>query len=268
MPRLDMAVVQQGFAPSRQRAKGLIQRGQIAVNGKICTKPAYAVAAEDVVTLEGTDIPYVGRGGLKLEHALVCAKISLVGSICMDIGASTGGFTDCMLQHGAKKVYAIDVGHDQLAPVLREDPRVVSWEGMDIRQVTPSQLQEPIDFFSMDVSFISLRHVLPSVVKLLQSGAAGAVLIKPQFEVGREHVGKNGLVTDPKAHRQVLQQILQLFQTLDLSLRLLTPSPIQGGSGNVEYLAVVEKGGVPSELPDFPAVVAAAMAQRKKEKTI
>lgn len=213
MARLDAVMVQQGMVPSRQRAKTLIQNGQISVNGKVCTKPAFAVSETDRIAMEGSDIPFVGRGGLKLEHAVQQMRLSLEGMVCLDIGASTGGFTDCMLQHGAAKVYAIDVGHGQLVQSLREDPRVVNWEGTDVRSIAPEQLKQPADFFSADVSFISLHHVLPYV------------------------------------------------------LPLLCPSPIQGGSGNIEYLAVVQKGGEAAYLPEIAAVVQQAFAQAKKEKT-
>ena len=162
MQRLDLAVVQAGLAPSRQRAKALISGGQIQVNGKVCSKPAFGVSESDQLELIGSDIPFVGRGGLKLEHAVNMLHLDFSGKTCLDIGASTGGFTDCMLQHGAEKVYAVDVGHDQLAPALRADPRVLCWEGTDIRNVSLAQLGKPADFFSVDVSFISLEHVLPA----------------------------------------------------------------------------------------------------------
>ena len=253
MARLDAAMVQQGLVPSRQRAKTLIQNGQISVNGKVCTKPAFAVEETDQITMEGSDIPFVGRGGLKLEYALEQTKRSLDGLVCLDIGASTGGFTDCMLQRGAAKVYAIDVGHGQLVQSLRENPRVVNWEGTDVRSIAPEQLEQPADFFSVDVSFISLHHVLPYVLPLLKPDAAGAILIKPQFEAGRENIGKNGLVT--------------LLSALGLTVQLLCPSPIRGGSGNVEYLAAVQKGGETAYVPDAAAVVQQAFTQAKKEKT-
>ena len=225
----------------RQRAQGLIRNGQIFVNGVVCTKPAYGVAEGDQVTMEGEDLPFVGRGGLKLEHAVQAAGLQLDGLVCMDIGASTGGFTDCMLQHGARRVYAVDVGHGQLAESLRQDSRVVNWEGTDIRSVTPAQLPEPVDFFSVDVSFISLTHVLPSAAAFLAHGGKAAILIKPQFEAGRENIGKNGLVTSPRVHQNVLVNTLALLHQLELEVQLLCPSPIRGGTGNAEYLAVAEK---------------------------
>ena len=267
MPRLDLAVVQCGIAPSRQRAKTLIQNGQIFVNGKACTKPAFSVSDSDSITMQGEDIPFVGRGGLKLEYAVQQMQSELRGLVCMDIGASTGGFTDCMLQHGAAKVYAVDVGHGQLAESLRKDARVVNWEGTDIRQVTLANLEAPVDFFSIDVSFISLHHVLPAVVSLLREDGKGVVLIKPQFEAGRENIGKNGLVLSKKVHIQVLTRIWSLLQSLGLSIQLLCPSPIQGGSGNVEYLAVVQRSAEAGIVPDAAAVVEAAFQQAKKEKT-
>lgn len=267
MARLDAAMVQQGLVPSRQRAKTLIQNGQISVNGKVCTKPAFAVEETDQITMEGSDIPFVGRGGLKLEYALEQTKRSLDGLVCLDIGASTGGFTDCMLQRGAAKVYAIDVGHGQLVQSLRENPRVVNWEGTDVRSIAPEQLEQPADFFSVDVSFISLHHVLPYVLPLLKPDAAGAILIKPQFEAGRENIGKNGLVQSQRVHVQVLGNILTLLSALGLTVQLLCPSPIRGGSGNVEYLAAVKKGGETAYVPDAAAVVQQAFTQAKKEKT-
>ena len=219
------------------------------------------------IVLKGKPLPYVSRGGLKLEKAMKNFDLTLDGKVCMDVGASTGGFTDCMLQHGAAKVYAIDVGHGQLVQSLREDPRVINWEGTDVRSIAPEQLEQPADFFSADVSFISLHHVLPYVLPLLRTGAQGVVLIKPQFEAGRENIGKNGLVQSSRVHMQVLNNILQLFSAQGLTVQLLCPSPIQGGSGNIEYLTVVQKGGEAAYLPEIAAVVQQAFAQAKKEKT-
>ncbi len=263
MTRLDVALVELGLAQSRQRAKTLIQNGQILVDGKVCQKPAYAVKETDTVTMEGEDIPFVGRGGLKLEAVMNALSLSLEGLVCMDIGASTGGFTDCMLQHGAAKVYAVDVGHGQLAQKLCENEKVINWEGTDIRNVTPEKLETPIDFFSVDVSFISLGHVLPSITALVKPGGVGAILIKPQFEAGRENIGKNGLVLSRRVHLAVLQQQLELFSSLGLSLQLLCPSPIRGGSGNAEYLAVVEKADKPGIVPDLQEIVQRVEAKGK-----
>ena len=238
MARLDAVMVQQGMVPSRQRAKTLIQNGQISVNGKVCTKPAFAVSETDQIAMEGSDIPFVGRGGLKLEHAVQQMRLSLEGMVCLDIGASTGGFTDCMLQHGAAKVYAIDVGHGQLVQSLREDPRVINWEGTDVRSIAPEQLEQPADFFSADVSFISLHHVLPYVLPLLRTGAQGVVLIKPQFELQPEDIGPGGIVRDPALHQRAVDSI-RTFVTEELNRSWMgcEPSPITGTDGNHEFLA-------------------------------
>ena len=210
MARLDAAMVQQGLVPSRQRAKTLIQNGQISVNGKVCTKPAFAVEETDQITMEGSDIPFVGRGGLKLEKAMKNFGVELEGKVCMDVGASTGGFTDCMLQNGAVKVYSVDVGHGQLDWKLRNDPRVVCMERTNIRYVVPKDIEERPSFVSIDVSFISLTKVLLPVRNLMEENGEIAALIKPQFEAGREKVGKKGVVRDPKVHLEVIQTVLQL----------------------------------------------------------
>ena len=265
--RLDQYLVQHGLTQSRERAKALIMSGIVFVNEQKVDKAGEMIKEDAKVEVRGHDIGYVSRGGLKLEKAMKCFPLTPNGKVCMDIGASTGGFTDCMLQHGAAKVYAIDVGHGQLVQSLREDPRVVNWEGTDVRSIAPEQLKQPADFFSADVSFISLHHVLPYVLPLLRTGAQGVVLIKPQFEAGRENIGKNGLVQSSRVHMQVLNNILQLFSAQGLTVQLLCPSPIQGGSGNIEYLAVVQKGGEAAYLPEIAAVVQQAFAQAKKEKT-
>ena len=265
--RLDVLLTEQGLQESRQKAQATIMSGLVFVNGQRVDKPGTAVPNDAKIEIRGNTLKYVSRGGLKLEHAVQQMRLSLEGMVCLDIGASTGGFTDCMLQHGAAKVYAIDVGHGQLVQSLREDPRVVNWEGTDVRSIAPEQLKQPADFFSADVSFISLHHVLPYVLPLLRTGAQGVVLIKPQFEAGRENIGKNGLVQSSRVHMQVLNNILQLFSAQGLTVQLLCPSPIQGGSGNIEYLAVVQKGGEAAYLPEIAAVVQQAFAQAKKEKT-
>ena len=258
MARLDAVMVQQGMVPSRQRAKTLIQNGQISVNGKVCTKPAFAVSETDRIAMEGSDIPFVGRGGLKLEHAVQQMQLSLEGMVCLDIGASTGGFTDCMLQHGAAKVYAIDVGHGQLVQSLREDPRVVNWEGTDVRSIAPEQLKQPADFFSADVSFISLHHVLPYVLPLLRTGAQGVVLIKPQFEAGKEKVGKKGVVRDKKVHLEVLEQFVQHAAACQFYVKDLTFSPIRGPEGTIEYLGHLTVTEQPPYSGDLKALVEAS----------
>ena len=265
--RLDVLLTEQGLQESRQKAQATIMSGLVFVNGQRVDKPGTAVPNDAKIEIRGNTLKYVSRGGLKLEKAMAEFPIELNGCICGDIGASTGGFTDCMLQRGAAKVYAIDVGHGQLVQSLREDSRVVNWEGTDVRSIAPEQLEQPADFFSVDVSFISLHHVLPYVLPLLKPDAAGAILIKPQFEAGRENIGKNGLVQSQRVHVQVLGNILTLLSALGLTVQLLCPSPIRGGSGNVEYLAAVQKGGETAYVPDAAAVVQQAFTQAKKEKT-
>ena len=253
MARLDAVMVQQGMVPSRQRAKTLIQNGQISVNGKVCTKPAFAVSETDRIAMEGSDIPFVGRGGLKLEHAVQQMQLSLEGMVCLDIGASTGGFTDCMLQNGAVKVYAVDVGYGQLAWSLRTDERVVNMERTNIRNVKPEDLAEQIEFFSVDVSFISLHHIFPVAQAITTPDAMGVCLVKPQFEAGREKVGKNGVVRDPATHREVLHNAMGYAAANGFAVRGLDFSPVKGPEGNIEYLMFVQKSGEPAVLDDSVA---------------
>lgn len=268
MVRLDVALIQRGMAPSRQRAQELIAGGQISVDGNICTKAAKPVDEQTTITMQGSGLAYVGRGGLKLEKAISCGKIVLDGCLCMDIGASTGGFTDCMLQRGAKKVYAVDVGHDQLAQTLRDDPRVVNLEGTDIRTLSPEAIPEPMDLISVDVSFISLSLILPFAVRFLRPDGTAVLLIKPQFEAGREQIGKHGLVRSRKAHLRVLEQMMQTFSENGLSVRLLCPSPIRGGSGNIEYLAVATHADIAPVAIDVPQIVADAFSKKETEEKI
>ena len=202
--RLDQYLVQHGLIQSRERAKAMIMAGVVYVNGQKADKAGDMVKEDAVVEVRGHDIGYVSRGGLKLEKAMQVFPLSPRGKVCMDIGASTGGFTDCMLQNGAAKVYAVDVGYGQLAWSLRTDPRVVNMERTNIRNVTPDQLDDPIAFFSVDVSFISLHHIFPVARAVTTPDAVGVCLVKPQFEAGREKVGKNGVVRDPATHREVL----------------------------------------------------------------
>ena len=202
--RLDQYLVQHGLIQSRERAKAMIMAGVVYVNGQKADKAGDMVKEDAVVEVRGHDIGYVSRGGLKLEKAMQVFPLSPRGKVCMDIGASTGGFTDCMLQNGAAKVYAVDVGYGQLAWSLRTDPRVVNMERTNIRSVTPDQLDDPIAFFSVDVSFISLHHIFPVARAVTTPDAVGVCLVKPQFEAGREKVGKNGVVRDPATHREVL----------------------------------------------------------------
>lgn len=256
--RADIALTERGLVKSRSRAKSLIADGKVLRNGQPLTKPAEIVEDSDILTLEA-DLPFVGRGGLKLAGAIENFPILLTDRVCMDIGASTGGFTDCMLQNGASKVYAIDVGHDQLDPKLREHPSVVNLEGTDIRTLTKADLPQIPDFAGIDVSFISLRLVLPSAFALLADEAECVALIKPQFEAGRSQIGKHGIVKSARAHVQVMTDILQFSQDIGFSAAGLCVSPIHGGSGNVEYLLHLVKGReVTASLPDLKALAASA----------
>ncbi|MGN0630982.1 MAG: TlyA family RNA methyltransferase [Ruminococcus sp.] len=260
MARLDAEIIRRGLAGSRARAQELIKGGQIKLDGTVCTKPAKAADENSDIVMEGEGLAYVGRGGLKLERALEMCGGSLDGFVCMDIGASTGGFTDCMLQNGAAKVYAVDVGHGQLAEKLLADSRVVNLEGTDIRTLDISAVSEQVDFISADVSFISLTLILPHIARFLKKGGTAAVLIKPQFEAGRENIGKNGLVRSQKVHMNVLMKITEELQRNGLSLRGLCPSPVKGGSGNIEYLANAVNSDEPPVITDIQAVVREAFS--------
>lgn len=254
--RIDVALTERGICKSRSRAKYLLKEGKVLLNGSICQKPSVLVKEEDTLALAGEDLPYVGRGGLKLEEALRQFPVQLDGRVCMDIGASTGGFTDCMLQNGAAAVYAIDVGHDQLDPKLCRDPRVVNMEGTDIRCLEPSDFPKRPDFCSIDVSFISLQLVLPSAHALLGASGECIALIKPQFEAGKSNLGKHGIVKSPKVHLQVLEQVLAFSREIGFTVQGLCPSPIRGGSGNAEYLVHLTKGNQNQNgLPDLQSVV-------------
>jgi len=237
--RLDLAVVEKGLAASRPRAKALIMAGKIRVNGQLADKPGSTVGPHDTVSLKGEDLPYVSRGGLKLEKALTAFEINVTGWTCLDVGASTGGFTDCLLKHGAGKVYAVDVGYGQFAWELRNDPRVVLIERTNIRHLSLETLPSPVDLVVIDVSFISLKIVVPSVLKFLKKDALIAALIKPQFEVGKGQVGKGGVVRDPEKHRFVLEDMTAFFQDLKFTVQPPIPSPIKGPKGNVEFLMVM-----------------------------
>lgn len=240
--RLDVILVRQGYAPSREKAKALLMAGSVFVDNQREDK-AGAQFDESKIKIEvkGKPIPYVSRGGLKLERALREFPITLTGSVCMDIGASTGGFTDCMLQNGAKKVYAIDVGHGQLDWKLRCDERVVCMEKTNFRYVTNEQIKEPIDFASVDVSFISLTKILPPARALLREKGEMICLIKPQFEAGREKVGKKGVVRDRKVHVEVVWAVTGFAGENGFWVKGLTYSPIKGPEGNIEYLMWLEK---------------------------
>lgn len=240
--RLDVALVQRGLSPSRERAQEAIGAGLVLVNGKPAAKPALKVMEADELTVTGDPIGYVGRGGLKLEGALDRFRIDPAGLVCMDVGASTGGFTDCLLRRGARQVYAVDVGRDQLHPDLRKDPRVVVMEGTDIRAV--NTLPELPSLVSIDVSFISLTLVLPAVVRLLAPGGLIVALIKPQFEVGPGGVGKKGIVRDPRQHRLAVDKILGAATGLGLRPGEVIESPVLGTEGNKEFLTTFRPGTV------------------------
>ena len=240
--RLDAALTEQGLAASREKAKSVIMSGIVYVNNQKADKPGQVIDSQDHIEVRGETLRYVSRGGLKLEKAMKSFSIELRDCVCADIGASTGGFTDCMLQNGARKVYAVDVGYGQLAWTLRTDPRVVNLERTNIRYITEEQISESVDFISVDVSFISLKLVLPVVYRLLNSGCKAICLVKPQFEAGRENVGKKGVVRDPRIHNQVVTQIKSFAQQTGFDLLGLDYSPIKGPEGNIEYLLCLRKG--------------------------
>lgn len=233
--RLDSRIFDLGLTDSREKAKAFIMAGQVYVNGMKASKAGLTVTEKDTIEVRGTS-EFVSRGGHKLKKAMSSFPISLKDKICMDVGASTGGFTDCMLQNGASKVYSIDVGYGQLAWKLRSDDRVVNLERTNIRYVTDETVPDKIDFFSVDVSFISLTLVLPAVIKLLSENGEGVCLIKPQFEAGREKVGKKGVVRDKTVHNEVIEKIRSFATETGFSVLGLDYSPIKGPEGNIEYL--------------------------------
>lgn len=239
--RLDQLLVERGLEQSRERAKRRIMAGEVLVDGQKIDKAGTMVKAEAEIRLLGNELPYVSRGGLKLAKAIEAFGVTLQDKTAADIGASTGGFTDCMLQNGAKKVYAIDVGYGQLAWKLRTDERVVNMERTNIRYVTPDDIGEPLDFASIDVAFISLDKVLPVAKTLLSATGEILALIKPQFEAGREHVGKKGVVRDPAIHAAVCHKVVDLARSLAFVPKALTFSPVKGPEGNIEYLAWLTK---------------------------
>ncbi|MBR3943299.1 MAG: TlyA family RNA methyltransferase [Clostridia bacterium] len=240
--RLDVLLCEKGYAQSRERAKELIENGQVLVCGKTAKKAGQSV--EDTVQIEitGEQNPYVSRGGLKLDKAIQAFGLILSDAVAMDIGASTGGFTQCMLKNGAKKVYAVDVGTDQLHQSLKEDVRVINMEKTNIRNLPLTEI-EPLDFISVDVSFISLKLVLPKVAEFLKPMGKAVLLIKPQFEAGKQHLNKKGVVKDKKVHLSVVQEIVGFAEQLSLAPLRLDFSPIRGPEGNIEYLLLVQKDG-------------------------
>ena len=261
--RLDAKLVQLGLAPGRDKAKAIIMAGIVYVNGQKADKAGTEVTEKDKIELHGEPLRYVSRGGLKLEKAFASFPIQIQGAICMDIGASTGGFTDCMLQNGASKVYSVDVGYGQLAWKLREDPRVVCMERTNARYLTPEQIPDPLDFASIDVSFISLKLIFPALYGLLRQGGEIACLIKPQFEAGREKVGKKGVVRDPAVHLEVLEHFLTHAKESHFTVLGITYSPIRGPEGNNEYLGYLKKCDEPDGSFDLPTLVAESHSQLK-----
>jgi len=239
--RLDQYVFEQGYAPSKSRAQALIMSGIVFVNNQKADKAGTMIKETDVVEVRGKDLKYVSRGGLKLEKAINEYGLELTDKICMDIGASTGGFTDCMLQNGAQKVYAVDVGYGQLAWKLRSDERVVNMEKTNIRNVTAEMLAEKINFFSVDVSFISLKHIFPVAYAISTDDVIGACLVKPQFEAGREKVGKKGVVRDSEVHKEVIENVIGYANEFGFYVHNLTFSPIKGPEGNIEFLIIISK---------------------------
>ena len=256
--RLDQLVFDKGFTESRERAKTTIMAGLVYVNGQKADKPGMPVDPEAQIEVRGEALPFVSRGGYKLDKALKVFPVDPAGKTCIDCGASTGGFTDVLLQHGAAKVYAVDVGYGQLAWKLRQDPRVIDLERTNLRYVTREQIPEEIDLAVMDVSFISIRLVLPAVKELLKPGADYICLIKPQFEAGREEVGKKGVVRDAAVHERVVTEILNFAKEIGFSVRGLDFSPIRGPEGNIEYICHLKNEPLPSAEPDVAAVVRAS----------
>lgn len=239
--RLDVAVFEQGYAPSREKAKAIIMAGIVYVNNQKVDKAGFELKEGDVLEVRGKTLQYVSRGGLKLEKAMQEFPITLEGKVCMDVGASTGGFTDCMLQNGAVKVYSVDVGYGQLAWKLRTDERVVNLERTNFRYATREQIPDEVDFASVDVSFISLKHILPNLNTLLAPDGQAVCLIKPQFEAGKEKVGKKGVVRDLNVHLEVVENVINLALENGFSVMGLQFSPIKGPEGNIEYLIYLNK---------------------------
>lgn len=246
--RLDVILVNQGYAPSREKAKAIIMSGNVYVNGQKEDKAGTAFDVSKIkLEVRGSTLKYVSRGGLKLEKAMETWGFDLQDAVCMDIGASTGGFTDCMLQNGAAKVYSVDVGHGQLAWKLRNDERVVCMEQTNFRYMVRDDIQDDLDFASVDVSFISLTKILIPARNLLKTGGQMVCLIKPQFEAGREKVGKNGVVREPQTHEEVIQKIVDYADSIGFTVLHLEYSPIKGPEGNIEYLVHLKKEEEPDE---------------------
>ncbi len=264
--RLDVAVFEQGYAPSREKAKAIIMAGIVYVNNQKVDKAGFELKEGDVLEVRGKTLQYVSRGGLKLEKAMQEFPITLEGKVCMDVGASTGGFTDCMLQNGAVKVYSVDVGYGQLAWKLRIDERVVNLERTNFRYATREQIPDEVDFASVDVSFISLKHILPNLNTLLASDGQAVCLIKPQFEAGKEKVGKKGVVRDLNVHLEVVENVINLALENGFSVMRLQFSPIKGPEGNIEYLIYLNKSQEPVVSDDVNAKELVNMSHTELDK--
>ena len=263
--RLDVAVFEGGYAPSREKAKAIIMAGQVYVNNQKVDKAGFELKEGDKLEVRGKTLKYVSRGGLKLEKAMQVFPITLADKTCMDVGASTGGFTDCMLQNGAKRVYSVDVGYGQLAWSLRTDDRVVNLERTNFRHITEEQVPEPIDFASVDVSFISLKHIFPNLHLLLRPHGQAVCLIKTQFEAGRDKVGKKGVVREAATHLEVVERVIGMAIENGVSVLGLEFSPVKGPEGNIEYLLYVEKSEAPVVAPE---VDPAALVGRSHEALV
>ena len=259
--RLDQLVYELGFTESRERARTTIMSGLVFVNGSRVDKPGTAVSPDAKIEVRGEALPFVSRGGFKLDKALKVFPVDPAGKICLDCGASTGGFTDVLLQHGAARVYAVDVGYGQLAWKLRTDERVVNLERTNLRYVTREQIPDPIDLAVMDVSFISVRLIIPALLKLLKPEADLICLIKPQFEAGREDVGKKGVVRDSEVHVRVVSEILAFAENEGLSVLGLDYSPIRGPEGNIEYICHLKNCAGLSRTMDVRSVVSASHSE-------
>ncbi len=253
--RLDVALFDMGLAESREKAKALIMAGQVYVNGQKSLKAGDSIKAEDKIEVRGEKMPFVSRGGYKLDKAMKSFPISLEGKICMDVGASTGGFTDCMLMNGAVKVYAVDVGYGQLAWKLRSDERVINLERTNFRYVTREQVPDEIDFSSVDVSFISLKLILPVLYSLLSAEGEAVCLVKPQFEAGKEKIGKKGVVRDKAVHLEVIEKCIGYAEENGFFVKGLEFSPVKGPEGNIEYLLYLSKVQAGEAVIDAQATV-------------
>lgn len=262
--RLDQLITELGLAPSRERARAVIMAGEVFVDGQRVDKPGTAVDPAKHIEVRGAALPYVSRGGLKLEKALKVFPVTTEGLTCLDCGASTGGFTDVLLKNGAKRVYAVDVGYGQLAWSLRGDERVVNMERTNARYLTRQEIPEEIDLAVMDLAFISVRLVIPAAEALLKDNGEIICLLKPQFEAGRENVGKKGVVRDEKVHLQVLTDFMDFVPRSGLTLMGLDYSPIKGPEGNIEYLAWLKKGAHTAPELDAEAIVAASHGELKE----